>query len=67
MAERAGRAGRAGPTKRLAVLQGHLNPPPSYSCSGGTLGGGGKSKATKPTAPMTSKKDNVQKAFPRKR
>lgn len=68
--------GATGSSKRLAVIQGHLKPPASYSCSGaggesagtagGVRGGGGK-RQTKPSAPMSSSKDEVQKAFPRAR
>ena len=65
----------AGPSKRLAVLKGHLQPSITYSCSasGGrsvdTDGGlqPGKKKASGSSAPMSSNKDEVQKAFPRSR
>ncbi len=61
----------AGPSRRLEVLHGHLKPPPTYSCSGAV--GSGKSKKLDDvrkvgsSAPMSSSKDEVQKAFPRAR
>ncbi len=62
------------PSKRLAVLKGHLNPSPHlFSCSGS--GGGAapgvgdvtKKKTSKSSAPISSSKDQVQKAFPLER
>ena len=61
---------RRGPSRRLSVIQGHLNPAKSYSCSGGNAGaesGGAAKKKLQPSAPMSSTKDEVQRAFPRKR
>ncbi len=66
-------AASTGSSKRLEVLRGHLIPPPSYSCASGQggsstgAGGGGGKRKTKSSAPMSSSKDEVQKAFPRAR
>ena len=64
----------AGSSRRLEVLHGHLKPPPAYSCSsgkGGSSRGVSKAEASKKktssSAPMSSSKDEVQKAFPRAR
>ena len=56
------------PSRRLAVLQGHLKS--ASSCVNGvranTCGAGSKA-APQSSAPMSSSKDEVQKAFPRQR
>lgn len=55
-------------SRRLAVLQGHLksSSPVAYGVRTNPCGGG--SKATvQSSAPMSSSKDEVQKAFPRQR
>lgn len=70
--------GGGGHSKRLSVIQGHLNPGKSYSCQdgsgksssgagGGGTGYGGSKKRLQPSAPMSSTKDEVQRAFPKKR
>ena len=56
------------PSRRLAVLQGHLKP--GSSCTGGVRVnpcGAGSKAAPQSSAPMSSSKDEVQKAFPRQR
>ncbi len=70
--------GGGGASKRLSVIQGHLNPGKSYSCQGGSgtssggaasnkTGNAGSKKRLQHSAPMSSTKDEVQRAFPKKR
>jgi len=69
--------GEKGPSRRLSVIQGHLNPGKSYSCQAGSgkssgaesrgSGQAGPKKKVQPSAPISSTKDEVQRAFPRKR
>ena len=68
--------GGPGASKRLAVLHGHLSPSLScpdksgaYQAAAGTGGGGvnPRLKKLQPSAPITSTKDEVQRAFPKRR
>lgn len=64
------------PSKRLAVLQGHLKSAAGSRCVAGGAGkvsvssrpcAGGSKTDIQSSAPMSSSKDEVQKAFPRQR